>query len=68
MSSILLCVTVTNLYSVFFVERCIRLVDEENTLIKANLDFNRALSKFFHEISVNNVVKCTLFYVIVKGV
>lgn len=47
-----------NLYSIFFVERCIRLVNEETALIKANLDFSKAFCKFFNDSPGHNVVKC----------
>lgn len=59
---------VANLYSACLFERCLRLVEEKHTLNKANLDISKACGKSSNDNLVDNVVKCRLYYVIVKGV
>ena len=59
---------VASLHSVFFFERCLRLVDEKHTLNQANLAISKACGKSCNDDLVNNVVKCRLCYVIVEGV
>lgn len=52
---------------IYFIERWVWLVGEENTLIKDNWDFSKAFCLFSNDSPAHNVVKCRLFYGIAKG-